>query len=77
MALVGHSGLDFIFLDSVLLRFLLICWIFLLIGFLLCGFGAKSGVFWRLSQDSVFRCNLKGIFLTLIYTIFGNLAETG
>ena len=40
--------------------------------FALLPFGAKSGVFWRLSQDSVFRCNLKGMFLALIYTLYSS-----
>lgn len=55
---------------DVLLRFLLICWVFLLIGSLLCGFGAKSGGEWGISQDTAFRCNLKGTVLETICTIF-------
>ena len=70
MALDLSFGSRFHFLRFCFLRFLLICWVFLLIGFLLCGFGAKSGGEWGISQDTAFRCNLKGTVLETICTIF-------
>lgn len=66
-----HSDLDSLFLDFVFVEISFVYWIFLLTGFFYCGFGAESGVFWRLLQDSAFRCNLKGMVLKTIHTLFG------